>query len=166
MKEQTELAGKPKDNLRAMRILTAALSIGVVFFTLVVVFVNQLTKTPPLANSELLADNNTSLGIVAIIGSACIAGARLLYKKRITAIKQSGKSLNDKLGQYRTALILYLAICEAAAMFSVIFFFLTGNFVILAVTGLMLIMMLSKIPVPGRLIRELDLDWKEQQELE
>lgn len=166
MKEQTELTGKPKDDLKAMRILTAALSIGVVLFALVMVFINQLIKTPPLAGNKLLDDRNTSLGITAIFGSVSIVAARFLYRKRVNIIKESGKLLNDKLNQYRTVLILYLAICEAAAMFSIIFFFLTGNFIILTITVLMLIMMFSKMPVPGRLIRELDLDWKEQQELE
>lgn len=166
MKGQTELTGKSKDDLKAMRILTAAMSVGVVIFTLVMVFVNQLANTPPLSDNKLLVDKNISLEIIAIVGLGSITVANLLYRKRVNALKQSGKPLSDKLNQYRTALILYLAICEAAAFFSVIFFFLTGNFAILIITGLMLIMMLSRMPFAKRLIRERDIDWKEQQELE
>ncbi|GEM_PF-878251 len=166
MKEQAELTGRPKDDLKAMRILTAALTVGVVFFSVTMIFARQFAGEPPLGDKQLLVDKNTLFIIVTTVAATGIVVARLLYRKRINSIKQSGKSLTDKLNQYRTALILYLAICEVVAFLSVIFFFLTGNFAILIITGIMLIAMLSKMPLAKRIAGELDLDWKEQQELE
>lgn len=166
MKKQVELTGRPKDDLKAMRILTAALSVGVVFFSVIMIFTRQFTGKPPLSDKQLGVDKNTLLIIVTSAAATGIVVARLLYRKRINAIKQSGKSLTDKLNQYRTALILYLAICEVAAFLSVMFFFLTGNFTMLIITGIMLIAMLSKMPFTKKVIGELDLDWKEQEEME
>jgi len=61
---------------------------------------------------------------------------------------------------------LYQALCEAAALLSVVVFFLTGIFTLLIITAILLTLMLSKVPITKKVVNELALDWKEQQELE
>ena len=88
-----------------------------------------------------------------------------LYNKKVSFIKNGNSALDEKLNQYRITLTLYLALCEGAALLSVIIFFLTGEYIVFAITGIMLLAMLLKMPVKAKLINELGIDWKEQDEL-
>jgi|CXWL01.1.fsa_nt_gi hypothetical protein len=163
MIQQGESTGTPKDNLRAMRILAAALITGVVLFVVVVVVIN-LVKGSVMGKDELEYNN---IFLYAAIGIAlvCYMMARTIYKKKLAVVKNAPASLADKLNQYMAMLITYMAPCEGAALFSVIVVFLTGNFFVLIVTVAMLAAMVSKFPFTKAVINELDLDWKEQQEL-
>ena len=164
MRKQIEFTGSPKENLRAMRILTAALSTGVIFFALIAVVINQLNG--PVQGQAGSNYETLFLWVVVGVASFCIIAAKYLYAKKVSEIKNTGISLGDKLNQYRSALILYQALCEAAALLSVVIFFLTGIFTLLIITAILLTLMLSKVPITKKVVNELALDWKEQQEFE
>jgi hypothetical protein len=163
LKQGEQIAG-PKADLRAMQILCAALMIGVIFFAAISVGVVILNGEPIAPKEELLFQ--VLLYTAVVIAVAGIVASRVLYTKKLAVIKNENKPLPDKLNQYRALLLLYMAICEGAALFSVIVFFLTGNFVVLIITAVMLLVMFSKMPTKQKLITELSLDWKEQQEFE
>jgi hypothetical protein len=74
--------------------------------------------------------------------------------------------LPDKLNQYRSALIIYIALCEGPALFGIILFFVTGNYLMFIITGITIASMLAKMPSRKRVVDDLTLDWKQQQELE
>ena len=164
MGKQIEFTGSPKENLRAMRIITAALTAGVIFFALIAVVINQLNG--PVQGQAGSEYETLFLWVVVGVASICIIAAKYLYSKKVSEIKITGTSLVDKVNQYRSALIVYQALCEAAALLSVVIFFLTGIFTLLIITAVMLVLMLSKMPITKKVVNELSLDWKEQQELE
>jgi hypothetical protein len=150
-------------SLRSMRIVSAALMIGVTLFAIIISFL--ILQIGPVMDAEGLQYKDiffyASIGLAAI----CFVIARSLYEKKKVIVKNAPISLLDKLNQYQAALILYMAPCEGAALFSVVVLFLTGNFLLLIVTGLALAAMFSKFPWPKRVISELSLDWKEEQEI-
>lgn len=164
MGKQIEFTGSPKENLRAMRIITAALTAGVIFFALIAVVINQLNG--PVQGQAGSEYETLFLWVVVGVASICIIAAKYLYSKKVSEIKITGTSLVDKVNQYRSALIVYQALCEAAALLSVVIFFLTGIFTLLIITAVMSVLMLSKMPITKKVVNELSLDWKEQQELE
>ncbi|MEQ1677944.1 MAG: hypothetical protein ABL876_14645 [Chitinophagaceae bacterium] len=153
----------PKDDLRAMRILCFALMVGVVVFAIIVAVLNQGNALPTKEMGKQL--NDILPYVVAGIAVLCYLVARSSYSKKVAVIKNLQTSLGNKLNQYRTVLITYMAPCEGAALFSVMGLFLTGNYYFLIITSVMLAAMYSKMPSKERLTKELDLDWKEQQEL-
>lgn len=163
MEKKAVFTGTPKENLRALRILTIALSAGVLIFSLLAVMVNSWKG--PVPEHKIVQATPVFIGVVLAVAALCLVRARLIYSKKIKEIKAGGSTLRVKLDQYRPALVLYLALCEGPALFSVIVFFLTGKYEILGVAGIMLALMLAKMPGAKKLIRELDLDWKEQEEL-
>ena len=164
MTQPAPFQGTPKENLKAIKVLFAALVLGVCSFTGVVVVVNQLNG--PLMDTAGQQYNKVFLVAAVVLGGICLVAAHYMYNKKLTLTKNSAVSLKDKLNQYRSALLLYLALCEGAALFSIIAFFLTGNYTVLIITAVMLTAMLVKAPLLKRIITELNLDWKEQQELE
>ena len=154
----------PKANLRATRILCLALIIGATVFALIIVVINQVSG--PIMPAEGLQYKMTLVWAVTIVAVLCILRAILIYRKGIAAIKNSVNTLNDKLNQYRAVLIQYMALCEGPALFSIIVFFLTGEYIVLGITGIMLAAMLLRLPQKKKISDELALSFQEQQELE
>ncbi|MBI3137355.1 MAG: hypothetical protein HYZ15_02085 [Sphingobacteriales bacterium] len=163
MEKQTVAAGTPKEIIRGLRILTIAISAGLCIFLLLAVMANSLKVLPP--DTKMDRATPAFLLITLLIAVLCVIRARVMYAKKTREIKAGGHSLRVKLDLYRPVLVLYIALCEGPALFSVIIFFLTGKYEILGVAGIMLVLMLEKMPGTGKLIRELDLDWREQEEL-
>lgn len=152
----------PREAYRAIKILFYGLVIGVVLFAGVTFGYNAVEQQSPLRDKSV---GRIFFIISLFLAAVCVTAANYLYKKRIVESRQHGLSLMDKLNIYRAALILYISLCEAAALFALIMYFLTGNQLLLVVTGLMLLAMLLKLPQKSRIFNELQLDSKEQMEL-
>lgn len=154
----------PKANLRATWILCLALIVGATVFAAIVIGLNQVME--PVMPADGRQYNMIFVGAVAVVALLCLLRAVPGYKKGIAAIKNSTAQLNDKLNQYRAVMILYMALCEGPALFSIIVFFLTGEYIVLGITGAMLIAMLIRMPQKKKISNELGLNYQEQQELE
>ncbi len=163
MEKQNVFTGPPGENIRALRILTITLSTGLCIFLLLTVLANSWKILPP--DKKIERATPVFLLIALLIAALCAIKARMMYSQKTREIKAGGHPLRVKLDLYRPVLVLYMALCEGPALFSVIIFFLTGKYEILGIAGIMLVLMLEKIPGTNKLIRELDLDWKEQEEL-
>ncbi|MBI5856247.1 MAG: hypothetical protein HZB42_01250 [Sphingobacteriales bacterium] len=150
--------------VRSFKILVAALMIGLSCFALIILLIIQVSG-PAMPPGP---DNINDIFLLAAAGIAvlCLLSAFTGYTKRLKKIRNSVISLDDKLNQYREALILYMALCEVPGILSVIIFFLTGDYKALIITGIMLAAMFAKFPQKQKIINELTLGWKEQQELE
>lgn len=155
--------GSPKEKLRALRIMAAALSAGVVIFSLVSVGFNQFNG--PLLVEQLEKYKSFLLPLITGLALLAILIARFLYQQRIKIIREGSDTLDGKIEKYRAAVTLYLAICEGMALFSVVLFLLSGYFLLLIVTGAMLLLMLGRLYSMKGLASELNLDWNEQEAL-
>lgn len=158
---ETPVSSTPGEMLRAIKILFYTLIAGMIMFT-VIVFALNFLQEPSLTDKSVARILFTA---VLFIAAASLTAAANLYKKRITAAQSFGLPLVEKLNIYRAALIVYLALCEGAGLFAVIVYFLTGNKLLLAVIALVLLAMLLKRPEKQRIFNELQLDSKEQMEL-
>ena len=153
MNNTSEGTGSISQDLKGLRILTTALSVGVVIFTLVSVGINQF-------NGPFLQEK-----IEKISALLALLMARYLYQQRIRAIREGNDNLKGKIDKYRAAVTLYLAICEGMALFSVVLFLLSGDFLLLVITGAMLLLMLGRLFAIRGVANELNLSWQEQEEL-
>jgi hypothetical protein len=154
---------KSKEGLKHMQILAFAMSAGVLLFVLVAVFINQLNGP---FRPEMLENKKIFTIIIAVGSFIALLAAKQSWVKSINAAKISLNPLSDKLNQYRTALVKYLALCEAPAITGIIFFLLTGEFIFIAFAAVMVGFMLANIPTKKKVIENLELDLKQQQELE
>ncbi len=154
-----------RENLRATRIIGRAMIIGVSFFALVILLLNIFQTGAILDPAETAKSQLFFLIMAGVMGLFCFYIAFTGYQKKIAEIREMSGTLSDKINVYRATLVRYMALCEAPAILGIIIFFLTGNFIFFSITGLMLAAMLWKSPGEKRIIAELNLDWKEQQEL-
>jgi O-antigen/teichoic acid export membrane protein len=149
-------------DLKSSSIIFGALLTGIIVFSAASIAINQM-------NGPFIIDSHLAeifLIVVIAISAICLFSAHMIYNKRVQRIQQSTVTLREKLEQYRAALILYLALTEGPALFSIISFLLFGNFRFLAITVILLVNMFMKRPSKSRLIEDLQLDIKEQEGLE
>lgn len=153
----------PKENLKAMQTLTAALIIGISIFSgIVIIF---LSISGPYLESEPLLVSKILFYFAIGLALSCYFFASTTYKRKLETVNNSATPLNDKLNQYRRILILYMACCEGPALFSVVLLLLTGNYWLLIVIAGMLMAMAVKFPFTQKIISLLNADWIEQQDL-
>ena len=128
----------------------------------VIIFALNFLQEPVLVDQSLA--RIFFIAILAITAISVFMATRL-YKKRIADGLSPGMILMDKLNIYRSALILYLALCEGAGLFAVIVYFLTGYKLLLVIIGVVLLAMLQKRPEKFKIFNELQLSSQEQLEL-
>ena len=159
MKTQGNLSAE----LRALRILYFAMIIGVFFLAAIII---GLSIFDPGKENSLQPYSEIIVGISGGIALICFLFARSVFGKKVGAIRNSSVSVQEKLNLYRTALISYLAICEAAAILAIMLYMLTVNYWLLVIAGLMWLAMVLMFPSRQRLYNDLLLDWKDQQSFE
>lgn len=150
-----------KANLRGIRVFFGAMIVGVVMFTIIVVSLYAIGGlTPGVYDMESIIR-----AAVFLLSAVCLLIARMGLRKAGEAAKNLTGSLNDKLNNYRSSLIKYMALCEGPAIFSIITFFLTGDHLLLAASGVMVAAMLLETPTKNKVVATLGLDWNEQAQL-
>lgn len=164
MNPLSQIPGTPKEQLRAIRILFAAIIIGAMLFAIVMAVLDKVAQGALAPETRKYAD--LFLYIASGFAFICLVVAFSSYRKSMAAAKDALIPLPNKLNLYRAALVRYIAVCEGAALFSIIAFFLTGNYNLFLITAVMIAAMLWKTPTRQRVKDELALDWQQQQELE
>lgn len=152
-----------KEELRGIRIIAAALIIGVVIFSIITVVVNQINGA--FLDDEIVSLRAYLLPFMSLIALLAMLLARTQYQKQIRAIREGNDELVKKIIKYRVAVVRYLAVCDGMAMFSVVLFLLSGIYLLLIVTGAMLLLMAARFYAIKGVAAELELNWQEQQEL-
>ena len=163
MNYKSEGTSSVSQDLKGLRILTTALSVGVIIFTLVSVGINQFNG--PFLQEEIKKVSSFLLPLMTGLALLALLMARYLYQQRIRDIREGNNNLKGKIDKYRAAVTLYLAICEGMALFNVVLFLLTGDYLLLIITGAMLLLMLGRLLAIRGVANELNLSWQEQEEL-
>jgi hypothetical protein len=154
--------GNTSSAIRGLKIFYFASLFGVVLFAGIVLVMAKMS----LPSSDLVKEYSDSLLIgAAVLAVICFAIARNVFARRVAAIRNTSVNIQGKLNLYRTALISYIGLCEAPALLGIILFLLTNNYWLLLVSGVMIMAMALKFPTREKLIADMSLDWKEQQEL-
>jgi hypothetical protein len=158
---ETSTPTRAKDALRSISVFFYSMIGGLLMFA-VLVFALNFLQAPALLDPSLVRIFFIAVLAIAVMS---IFMATRLYKKRIADALSPGMILMDKLNIYRSALILYLALCEGAGLFAVIVYFLTGYKLLLIVIAVVLLAMLQKRPEKSKIFNELQLSSQEQLEL-
>jgi uncharacterized membrane protein len=163
MKEKEPVVPSAKNDLRGLRIFYLATIIGVTVFLIVSLVVNGFIQ---IDHPKLQGFENGLLAFAAVLCLAAFFYSRTAYNKDLTDAKGYIIPLTAKLNLYRTALIKYVALCEGPAIFGIVCFMITSNYLFLLISGIMIVVLLTKAPTLKRVTDDLELDSREQQELE
>lgn len=151
-----------RENLRGLRILFWSMHAGVLLLFILMVTVSRLEAPRDLLKN---VGNGTFVLLTLLIAVGSLIFTRQQYVRGINKIKNLTGTVNDKLIFYRSLLIRVLAMCEGIAIFGVVVYFVSGDYRALGLTVIMTGAMLSFAPTSNKLIRNLEIGWKEQEEL-
>jgi len=157
METQTLTVG---NYFKANIIIHVAMVMGLVFF-LLVSFLLQKNSFGTIGGNL----SKSAVYITPIIALIGLFGSASLFKRKLNGCRTK-QHLNEKLTEYRSALILKFAIIEGTTFILIIFYFLTGEFIILSAAGLLIIVFTTYIPTKAKLINDLALSFTDRQILD
>lgn len=150
----------PKEALKTLRILHFALLAGMIFFSLVALFLFYNGLEP--------IDVELSRAFTYIIPIFVVSGyvaSHLLFKNRM-GVARSAKYLTEKLTHYRAAFIVRLALLEGPAFFAIVAYMLTSELIFLGWAAIIIVYFITLWPTPAKIVADLALNYNEQHELE
>lgn len=142
---------------KANRIVHIAFVIGLAFFALVS-FLMQLNGFGTIGENV----NKFAVYIIPIIALIGLISSTLLFKRKLNECKTK-QNLKEKLTEYRSALILKFGIIEGTTFITLISYLLTGELIVLAVAGILIIAFITYFPTKGKLINDLELSFTDKQ---
>ncbi|MBN2174651.1 MAG: hypothetical protein JW731_10990 [Bacteroidales bacterium] len=149
-----------REYFKGINIVYMALLAGQVFFILIALFLFYYGRFN-VGAAEL---SEFLIYIVPVFVIAGILASNFLYRKRISVIKQK-KELAEKLNDYRSILIIRLALLEGPSFFAIVCYLLTAQLIYLAFSALIIFIFLTVRPTRIRVITDLELNMDEQKRI-
>lgn len=147
---------KTKDFFRTISLIHTALMSGIFLFASVVWYMNGFTSKMHFNYQE-----DVFLIVVPILALFSIFSGIQLFKKRVENTYPN-QGLQTKLGIYQTALIIQWALLEGAALFSVVAFLLSANFLFMLIAIFLLILLFNAKPSKDNLFKHVGLNEKDK----
>ncbi len=145
----------PEEFLKSIQIIHMALITGVVLFALIAVYIH-------FSGFEFDGGKELNSGLIIVVPVFAIAGiiaSRLVFKFKLKECITK-QNMEEKITDYRSALIIKFALIEGCAMFSVIAFLLTNNLLYLGITGLLLVVFIIYRPTAETLSADIEVTQK------
>lgn len=136
--------------------LVAQVGTGTVFFFLRSTQANAMPKEATLGKLFTYLVPGTAL-VLPMLGI-------LLAKRSIKGLEISDL-LSDKLRKYQSTLIFKYAFFEAATFFSLVAYFLTGEWLHLGIAGALILFFLTQLPTRNRVFNEVPLSSLDESQL-
>ncbi len=122
-----------------LQIIHGALCMGVALFACV------SFSIAPNKHSDIQTADSPLLYVAAIMAISMVGISNVLYNKQLSKIDFSAP-VKQRFMQYQTASIIRLAPLEAAALFNIVSFLLSGSYISLAIAVALLIYMIMLRP--------------------
>jgi hypothetical protein len=137
--------------LSSLRVLHAAMVIGLILFLAIVHFVLQPDPTVFNGpNPALLV--NIAAGLLII----CSSVGYWVFGQRLKMLHTTA-DLNQKLLDYRSASIIKFALIEGPTLASIVFYLLSGNIVLVGIAGVGIVVMAINHPTAMKVKMDLEL---------
>ncbi|MFV0605764.1 MAG: hypothetical protein ACK5NK_07985 [Niabella sp.] len=138
-------------------VMQVAFIIGLFLFTMIMIFL-RLTGGAGAVNGSL----NGSLQIlVPLIFGICVLAAYFIYRKKCFRLKKK-EQLNEKLMAYRGIFVMRSMLLEAPAIFSIIAFMLTGNYLFVGITATSILLFIVLLPSKEKIANDIDLNTEDR----
>lgn len=147
----------PQSYLKVIYIIHLALLAGQVMFA-IVAFI-QVGKT----QIDIKNSNDPFLFVVPILAIGGFIVSNLMFRQQLNS-SINKDSLKDKLMGYQTALIIRFALLEGPSLFGIVTYLITGNFLFLIISGLLVLYFISIRPTRVKIENDLNLTYEEKAE--
>ena len=146
---------------RTLQIIYYTLIAGLVMSCIVALYLNQ-NGGFYWQTDEVEKPMKKMIYLVALFVFGGSAFGNWMFRKMIGIIK-SMETLTEKMSSYRSALISKYALFAGASLFAIVAYYLSGNLLFLALSGLVILVFLTIKPTTARAANELDLNLKDKQ---
>ncbi|MES1223579.1 MAG: hypothetical protein ABUT20_49240 [Bacteroidota bacterium] len=148
--------------LKSLKIIHTALLAGQCIFLAVMVFLVIRKSMRPVDPSL-----DKILQVVALLVSfAAVFVSINIFKKKLQNINATAENATEKSTPYRAANIMKWAMIEGASLFSIIGFFLTGNYSFAALAVFLIVFFAMQAPSKIKIMLHLQISEQEADELE
>jgi hypothetical protein len=141
-----------QEYFRKLSIIHGAMLTGMILLTLVGIYISQVS--PIVIDNELF--RRVLLGLIPLVAIMGIYIGARLFKTRLLPLREK-QHLKEKLGGYTALLLLFLALLEGPALFSIMGFILTGNYLFLGITLLLFFIFIMNKPSRDKIEADLAL---------
>lgn len=142
-------------SFKVLQIIHAALCTGSILFLVV-----ASTITPAPAHTAINAGDVPLVYVAIALAATMALVSGFLYHKKLAEINFSAP-VNIRFTQYISASIIRYAPLEAAALFNIVVWLLTGNLIAAIVAGAVILYLISSRPVKSKVIRDLKIYYPE-----
>lgn len=145
---------QPKSFIKTLSLIHAALLMGLVAFGLFAYF----------QNGDFEARMNRHNPMIYVVPIAAAAGyflSQFLFRKRLRSVNEE-EPLSVKLEVYRSASLIKYALLEAAALLSLVAYWLSGNALHLVIAIALAAYFFSQRPTATKIKKDLPLNYEEQ----
>jgi len=143
----------PKAIMISMKIIFFALCSGIVFFAIASYFVSM---QPGQVHADKSIDDIFII-IVPVFALISISAGYFLYRSKLQLIKDNPEML-VKCQQFQVISIIKFALIEAPALFAIVSYMLTTNYIYLAVAGLILVVFLINFPSKTKIQNDIEIN--------
>ena len=147
----------PRKFLKTLTIIHTAVLIGPLLLG------GFLFLSTEIASTSSQNSDDIFIYIFPLIGMLGIFASKFIYKRMLN-FHLDKKSLREKLMGFQTASIVQYALVEAPAFLNLAWFAISGNSLYLTVAGVLLIYLFLQRPTKSKIINDLQLKGKEEQQ--
>ena len=149
----------PRKFLKTLSLLHAALLGAQILFAGVVLLLNSDRDIGTQAS------DNVFLYVVPVMSGMSFLLSRFLFSS-LVAKARAKDSLKEILVAYQGAFLVRLALLEAPSLFAIVTYFVTGNIILLAVSGLIILYFLTLAPSKQKVESDLNLSYNHKLEFD
>ncbi len=147
--------------VRSLQVIFRALLTGQVLFLGVAVYLKYKNLFPDSGK-----ENEKTLQVIAILVSLVLVWSGYkLFHAQLKKIREGNFKMPEKQSMYRSGSISQWAMTEAASLFSITGFLLTGNYAFTGLTVLLLFIFSGYYPVKARMVVQMGLSSEEADQL-
>ena len=134
--------------LKAMTLVHRAMMLGqVIFAAIATVLVSTRAFYPSLQDQERIFQ------VVALV--LCFVGVYIgstLFRKKISSIRDSNASVNERVDEYKKAAVVQWALLEGPVLFVIISFMLTANYSLLVLAVVLMMVFAAMAPSKAKIV--------------
>lgn len=143
----------PKIYFKTVNLLFLALVAGQVVFALILFFLNKTQGKIAFITPEI---HQTLVWIAPALAVTGIALGWLVFNTKLKSLQQKS-NLAEKLKGYQSAMIIRFAFMEGPSLVALVFFYITGDYIFLAVSAFIILAFLFNRPSKSLISRHLQL---------
>jgi hypothetical protein len=151
-----------RDYFRSIKIIFFALLAAQLTFALAALYLNLGSESPKENTNSM---RSVFLIIALIIALNGLVTGNMIYRNRLRKITQN-PNLSAKLDEYRSTLLIRLAMLEASTLFSLVAFLLTGDLIFIGFAGMTIVYFVFLNPTKATIAFDLELNIAEKAMIE